>query len=156
MGEHKTGRTRGAHGRGLALDTVLDAGGFGTFVCPSSEQKGILLKNEKKYVIDGEVIKEKHVWAKFIAHTWVARSQEQLDLMKQHPAYRRGTVKLLGEAKEEDLEQKASRLAKEIASNPELAAAVDALKKGPGDEPVVAPKAPPKSKSDKKAAATKK
>ena len=152
MGEQKMARTRGEHGRGLALENVLESG-FGTFVSPDSEARCILLRNEKKYVIDGEVIKEKHLWAKFANHVWVARSEEQARLMREHPAVRRGNVKELGVAKEESLAAKAARVAKTLAADPDLAAAVDALKKGKGDEPVVVPKAPPKSKSNKKTSA---
>jgi hypothetical protein len=139
MGEATQGRTRGQYGRGLDLDRWAPQG-FGTFVCPSSEQKAILLRNESVQVIDGQVVKTKFIWAKFLNHAWVAKTQEQADLMRKHPAYRRGTVKELEQARTDSEQDRRTALLAEVKKDPDLLKELAALVKGESDEPKATPK----------------
>jgi hypothetical protein len=154
MGEQVvSGRTRGEHGRGLDLEKITAIQGH-TFVCPKTEHFIVLLKNGRKYAINGEVITEQPVSAEFRMHRFATKDDEIAALLRKSAPFARGEVKELQQAKDESAAAKARRVKEMLDADPDLAEAVAALSKGKdaGDEPEIAPKktAPRKTSTAKK------
>jgi hypothetical protein len=153
MGEQVvSGRTRGEHGRGLDLDRITAIQGH-TFVCPKTEHLTVLLKNGRKYVVNGEVISEDPIFAEFRQHRFATKDDNLAELLRQSSSFQLGEIKELETAKADSAAEKARKIKEALEADPDLKASIAALMKSKdGDEPTVQPKAPkaPKAKSPKK------
>jgi hypothetical protein len=137
-----SGRTRGEYGRGLDLSKITDIQG-NTFVCPKTEHFMVLLQDEKKWVVNGEVVKEKPIFAEFRQHRFASKDEKLVELLRKSAPFLRGDIKELAQAVEESKAEKARRVQEMLDADPELREQVEALTKSKeGDTPEV--EAPPK------------
>jgi hypothetical protein len=103
MGEQVvSGRTRGEHGRGLDLDRITAIQGH-TFVCPKTEHLTVLLKNGRKYVVNGEVISEEQ-------HRFATKDDNLAELLRQSSSFQLGEIKELETAKADSAAEKARKI----------------------------------------------
>jgi hypothetical protein len=151
MGEQVvSGRTRGEHGRGLDLERITAIQGH-TFVCPKTEHFTVLLKNGRKYAINGEVITEDPIFAEFRQHRFATKNDELADLLRNSQAFARGDIKELETAKADSAAEKARKIKEALEADPDLKATIEALVRSKDeDEPTVTPKAPKAPKKSPK------
>lgn len=131
-----SGRTRGEYYRPLNLDRVADRKDGWTFVCPKHQNYTIMLRPARKYVIDGEVIKEKGIAARFTEFRFFTTKEETAALIRQSQAFEKNVIRELGDAKKLKAETKKLRLKALLESDPELMqAAQEMLPQSKGKTP---------------------
>lgn len=136
-----SGRTRGEYYRPLNLDALSVPEEGWIFVCPTVQNYTIMLKPSRKYVVNGEVIKERGVAARFRDYKFTTRKELVADLLRDSRAFRLGIIKELGDAKAAKTATKKKRLAKLLEDDPELAAAAkEVLGVGKGKTPTASKK----------------
>lgn len=141
MAQVVSGHTRGEYGRGLDLDSITDEQGF-TFVCPKTENLLVLLKNDKKYAINGEVITEPAMSAQFYQHRFATRDKDVAAELRKSSPFKKGLIKELGDAKAAAKEAKVRAAIEAAKADPDLLKAIkgELLKDAKSEEPVVAAK----------------
>jgi len=131
-----SGRTRGEYYRPLNLDSLSDRQDGFTFVCPKHQNFAIMLKPARKYVVDGEVIKERGVAARFTEYRFFTSKRESAKLLRASRAFKMGVIKERRVAKADRAATKAEKLKQLLEEDPELMeAARQMLPKAKGKTP---------------------
>ena len=111
------------------------------FISPKAEQFLIQLRKQKKTVINGEVVEEEQIVARFQDHTFITDDDDTIRRVRKHKAYKAGKIVELGQLATAAKKKRVNDLVKQL-QDPEIAAEVKAaLEVGAAHVPTVKQKA---------------